>query len=74
MRPDGWGRIVSALIGHGHHWPTIKEYTRRQMALFYEEALQAGREARADLISDINIGMWGGDKIGQRLRQLRGKP
>jgi hypothetical protein len=61
------------LIDHGHRWPEIQNYTRRQMALFFEEALHRERQARADFLNDVNLGMWGGEKINKRIRELRNK-
>lgn len=59
------------MIAHGHHHADIPRYTRRQIDLFYREALARERAARADRIEDLALAFHGkhAAKAAAKLRQ-----
>lgn len=70
-RPVGWAELYATLVAHGHRLDDVRRYTRRQLTLFYREALR--REARMSVarLLDVNAGYAGGGPADQRLAALR---
>lgn len=57
-------------MAHGHRIDDVRRYTRRQLSLFYQQAIC--RESRMSIarLLDVNAGFAGGEPADARLAAL----
>ncbi len=63
--------MIQCLISHGHHLSELKNYTQRQIELFYQSIMRQHNNQKADQIEAVNLGFGGGKETAQYLKQLR---
>lgn len=66
-----WADVIQSLITHGHQLSAIKDYTQRQIELFYQSIMRQHNNQKADQIEAVNLGFGGGKETAQYLKQLR---
>lgn len=65
-----WGEVIAELVMSGHDPEKAKQYTARQMGLYFKAAQKLNRQRRAAAVVDTNAAFAGGSHADGHVKDL----
>ena len=66
------GELFAALVRYGHDARSLKDYTPRQLGLYYSWGMRTESRATADVMEAVRMAVWAGkSKFGAQVKTMR---